>query len=79
MKKRGKQIKKEAIITLIIYLIYFLWWYFFAFYNIEKPENYTYVLGLPYWFFMSCIVVFFMINILLLFVIKLVFKDMDLD
>lgn len=79
MKSRNRQIKKEAGITVLLYLFYFLWWYFFAYYKSDNPAEYTYILGLPAWFFYSCIMGFVIINILVYLAIRFFFKDMDLD
>ncbi|RUA06705.1 MAG: DUF997 domain-containing protein [Fusobacteria bacterium] len=78
MKKINKQLKKEAIITSILYLIYFIWWYYFAYgLGAGDPKDYKYILGLPEWFFYSCILGFLVITTLLWFVIKVFFKDID--
>ncbi|WP_064591774.1 YhdT family protein [Streptobacillus moniliformis] len=75
-----KQIDKEALITSIIYLIYFVWWYYFAYiYPPKNVEEYKYILGLPEWFFYSCIVGFIWVNIEVFAVIKIFFKNIDLD
>jgi uncharacterized membrane protein YhdT len=78
MKKVNKQLKKEAIVTSILYLIYFIWWYTFAYgLGDVDPKDYKYILGLPEWFFYSCILGFLMITTLLWFAIKIFFKDID--
>lgn len=79
MKTRGKQIEKEAKITVAVYFFYFLWWYFFAYYKSDNPEKYQYILGLPSWFFYSCILGFIILNIISYLVVKFFFKDIDLD
>lgn len=76
----NKQIKKEAIVTIVLYLIYFAWWYYFAYiYCPSDVEDYTYVLGMPAWFFYSCVVGLVVMNILVYIAVKVFFKDMDLD
>lgn len=79
MKNRNKQINKEALITVGLYLFYFVWWYYFAYYEGDNYTKYTYILGLPSWFFYSCILGLVVINILVYIVVKFFFKDMDLD
>ncbi len=79
MKNRNKQINKEAKITIGLYLFYFIWWYFFAYYKSDDPSKYTFILGLPSWFFMSCVMGLIIINILVFIIVKLFFKDMDLN
>ena len=75
-----KQINKEALISIILYFMYFLWWYYFAYiYPPKNVEEYKYVLGLPDWFFYSCIVGFILFNILVIIVTKVFFKNIDLD
>lgn len=75
-----KQLFKETLITIFVYLFYFLWWYYFAFiYPPKDPKDYTYILGLPSWFFYSCILGFVVINILVYLSIKLFFKEIDLE
>lgn len=79
--KRGKQINKEATITIILYLIYFCWWYFFAYIykDSEDVANFKYIFGLPEWFFYSCVLGLIVINILVFLAVKFFFKDMDLE
>ncbi|MGL4534794.1 MAG: YhdT family protein [Fusobacteriaceae bacterium] len=79
VKTREKQINFEAKITLGLYFIYFAWWYYFAYSTGEDPSQYIFILGLPYWFFMSCIVGFVLINLLVFLAVKFLFKDIDLD
>lgn len=45
---RDKQINKEVIITLILYIFYFAWWYYFAYLHTdsEDVENFKYIFGL---------------------------------
>ncbi|CAM3464371.1 YhdT family protein [Pseudostreptobacillus hongkongensis] len=75
-----KQINKEALISIILYFMYFLWWYYFAYiYPPKNVEEYKYILGLPDWFFYSCIVGFILFNILVIIITKVFFKNIDLD
>ena len=76
----SKQINKEVIVTLVLYLIYFLWWYYFAYeFSTDNVEDYKYILGLPEWFFYSCVVGLVLINFLVFLAIKFFFKEIDLD
>lgn len=78
--KRYKQADKEALITLLMYGFFFLWWTFFAFgLGGGDPQNYTYICGLPAWFFYSCVVGYPIITLLLWVVIRKWFVDMPLD
>ncbi|MDR2878931.1 MAG: YhdT family protein [Fusobacteriales bacterium] len=75
-----KQIQKEVIITCILYIFYFLWWSLFGFgLGNGKTEEYTYILGLPSWFFCSCILGFMVFSTLVYFSLKYFFKDIALD
>ena len=79
--KKGKQINKEAIVTIVLYAFYFVWWYYFAyiFKDSNDVANYKYILGLPEWFFYSCVLGLVLVNVLVYLIIKIFFKDMDLD
>ena len=80
MSKRYKQANKEALITLGLYLFFFLWWTFFAFsLGSGDPADYSYVLGLPAWFFYSCVLGYPVISLVLWVVLRLFFKDVPLD
>lgn len=75
-----KQLKKETLITVILYLIYFGWWYGTSYgLGSKNPENYTYFMGLPLWFVVSCIGGFILITTLVYFSVKYLFQDIDFD
>jgi uncharacterized membrane protein YhdT len=75
-----KQLKKETIITIVLYLIYFTWWYVTAYgLGSVSPEKYTYMFGLPLWFVVSCVGGFILITTLVFFSVKYLFKDIDFD
>jgi uncharacterized membrane protein YhdT len=77
---RYRQANKEALFALGAYGLFFIWWYVFA-YGLGEgdPEQYAYVLGLPEWFFYSCIVGYPLITILLWIIVRLKFKEMPLE
>lgn len=79
MKKN--QINKEVVVTLLLYTFYFCWWYYFAYLHTdsEDVENFKYILGLPEWFFYSCVLGLIVINILVFIVVKFFFKDISLE
>lgn len=80
MKSKRKQINKEALLTVGMYLVYFVWWYYFAYwFGEEEVSQYHYILGLPEWFFYSCVLGLVVMNVLVFFVIKFFFQDMDLE
>lgn len=75
-----KQINKEVVITIILYLVYFLWWYFWGYIDEGKdPSEYQFILGLPRWFFFSCVLGLVFINLLVFLAVKFFFKEIDLD
>ena len=47
-KEKNRQIRKEAIVSIILYAAFFIWWYFTGYGIAEKgtTETYTYVFGL---------------------------------
>ena len=77
---KQSQINKEAIITVILYIIYFIWWYITGFVMGDKdPSQYTYVLGLPLWFILNSFVGPILFIIAVIFTVKCFFVDFDLD
>lgn len=78
---RSKQINKEAIITVILYIFYFCWWYYFAYLysDSENVQNFKYILGLPEWFFYSCVLGLVVINFLVFIIVKIFFKNVSLE
>ncbi|MDO5788347.1 MAG: YhdT family protein [Fusobacterium sp.] len=78
---RAKQINKEIIITLILYIFYFGWWYYFAYLHTDSEDvkNFKYILGLPEWFFYSCVLGLIVINILVFIVVTFFFKNTSLE
>ncbi|GEL76556.1 YhdT family protein [Tenuibacillus multivorans] len=78
--KRFRIAHNEAIIGVVLAIINFLWWYGFAYELGNKPpDEYTYILGFPAWFFWSCIVGFFVMVGLVIFVVKYLLTDVPLD
>ena len=76
----SKQVNKEVLITIGLYLIYFIWWQYFAYeYSSDNVEEDKYILGLPEWFFYSCVVGLVLINILVYICIKFFFKGINFD
>lgn len=81
MKSRKKQINKEIVVTVILYLFYFVWWYYFAYvrFNSDDVEHFKYIMGLPEWFFYSCVVGLIIINLLVFILVKVFFKNVSLE
>ena len=79
-KEKNQQIKKGGADFSRPLHCLFIWWYFTGYGIAEKgaPETYTYVLGLPMWFFLSCIVGYVLFSIATIFVVKKFFKNFDL-
>lgn len=77
---RFKVSNREAMIGCAIAVVNFIWWFGFAYGLGSKPvEEYSYVFGLPAWFFYSCIAGYVFITMVVIFVVKSWFKDIPLD
>lgn len=77
---RYKQCNKEAIMGLVLGIINLIWWFGFGYGLGSKPvSEYSYILGFPSWFFMSCIVGGALFSILTIIMINKFFKHMSLD
>ncbi len=78
--QKNKQIKKEIIASLLLYLAFFLWWYTTGYGIAEAapPAQYRYIFGLPMWFFLSSVVGYFLFCIASILVVNTIFKDFDL-
>lgn len=78
--KRFKIAHKEALIGVVLVLINFIWWYGFAYgLGSGKVEQYTYVFGLPAWFFYSCIAGFVVMVVLVSVTVKFFFKEVPFE
>jgi uncharacterized membrane protein YhdT len=78
--KRFKIAHREAWIGVILVIINFLLWYGFGYgLGSAKVENYTYIFGLPAWFFYSCILGSVVMIILVIITVKFIFKDVPFD
>ncbi|MEH7234990.1 YhdT family protein [Bacillus sp. JJ1562] len=77
---RYKVAKREAMIGIGLAVFNFLWWYGFAYGLGSKPvSEYTYIAGMPSWFFYSCCVGFLVVVFLLIILVKTVFKEVPFD
>lgn len=77
---RYRQCNKEAVMGLILGILNLIWWFGFGYGLGNKPVNeYTYILGFPSWFFISCILGGILFSILTVIMIHRFFKDMPLD
>ncbi len=79
-KEKNKQLNKEALLTIGLYVIFFIWWYAFG-YGLSggDPSNYTYILGLPSWFFVSCVLGWLLVSFAVVVMVKKFFVEIDLD
>ena len=79
-KEKHQQIRKEALISAGLYVAFFIWWYVTGYGIAERgtPETYTYILGLPMWFFLSSIVGYILFCIAAVVDVKKFFKEFDL-
>ena len=77
---RFKIAHKEALIGVGLAIFNFIWWYGFAYgLGSRPPEEYTYILGLPDWFFYSCVIGFILMSALVIVITKFVLKEVPLD
>ena len=71
---------REALIGVGLAIFNFAWWYLFAYgLGSKKPEDYSYILGLPAWFFYSCVVGFVVMVALVTFIVKVFFVEIPFD
>lgn len=78
--RRFKIAHKEAIIGIILVVINFLLWYGFAYgLGSGDPREYQYILGMPEWFFYSCVVGSIVMFILVSFSVKFLFKNVSFE
>lgn len=71
---------REALIGCALALFNILWWYGFAYgLGSGNPHEYTYIFGFPAWFFMSSIVGFIVMVILVWLIAKFVLVDIPFE
>jgi len=77
---RYKQCNREALMGLGLGILNLIWWFVWGYgLGSMPPEQYTYVLGLPLWFFMSCVVGGVLFTVLAIIMVKKYIKDVPLD
>ncbi|UCZ54021.1 YhdT family protein [Bacillus shivajii] len=77
---RYKIANREALVGVALVLFNFIWWYGFAYGLGSKPvEEYTYVFGLPAWFFYSCVVGFLVMVALVIVLVKGFFQEVSFE
>ncbi|WP_181347276.1 YhdT family protein [Thalassobacillus sp. CUG 92003] len=78
--RRFRIAHREALIGVGLAVFNFIWWYGFAYgLGSKPPEEYSYVFGLPAWFFYSCVLGFVVMCILVIVVVKFWFVEVPLD
>lgn len=78
--KRFIQANREAILSIALAVLNFIWWYAFAYGLGSKPvREYDYILGMPSWFFFSCVSGFAVFSFLAWVMVTLFFKEMPLN
>lgn len=71
---------REAIIGCGLALFNFIWWYGFAYgLGSVRPEEYTFIMGFPAWFFYSCIVGFAVMVFLVIVTVKFLLREVPFD
>src|SRR5690625_6264404 len=76
IERRFKIAHREALIGCALAAININWWYGFAYgLGSKPPKEYTYILGFPAWFILSCIAGFVVKVILVFLVVKFVLKE----
>lgn len=77
---RFKQCNKEALMGMGLGILNLVWWFAFGYgMGSKPPEEYTYIMGLPMWFFMSCVVGGLLFTILAIIMVTRFFKNMPLE
>ena len=77
---RYKQCNKEAIYAAILGILNVVWWFGWGYGLGSKPvEEYSYIMGLPTWFFMSSVVGAILFTILTFVMVDKLFKNMTLE
>lgn len=70
------QTKKEVKYTIILYFMYFFWSILTAYLlGSGNPDEYSFILGFPTWFFFSCILSYIFCCIGVYLLIKFIFKE----
>ncbi|WP_462324135.1 YhdT family protein [Desulfoplanes sp.] len=71
---------KEALACVLLTIANFIWWYGFAYGLGSGPAgSYTPILGLPAWFFMSCVAGVPVFGVAAWGMVRFWFTDVDLD
>jgi len=79
-KEKNRQLNKEALLTVGLYVIFFIWWYATG-YGLSNgdPSTFTYIMGLPSWFFFSCVLGWILISLAVVVLVKKFFVEIDFE
>lgn len=78
-QERSRQIRKEVRYALFLYLAYFVWWLVCGYgLGMAGSQKGIYILGLPTWFFWSCVVGYLWFCIAVVVLVKHCYRDFDL-
>ena len=76
---RYRQCNREAVLGLGLGLLNLIWWFAWGYgLGLRSPEEYTYILGFPAWFFMSCIAGAVLFSVLAVVMVSKFYKEMPL-
>lgn len=77
---RYKQCNKEALMGAGLGILNLIWWFVTGYgLGSKAPEEYSYILGFPTWFFMSCILGGILFTVLAIIMVMKFYKDMPLE
>ena len=77
---RYKTAHREAKIGIVLSLFYVIWWAIFGLgLGMRSPENYTFILGFPDWFFLGPILGWVLLVILVIFSVRKFYNKVPLD
>lgn len=77
---RFKIANREALIGVGLVVFNFMWWFSFAYgLGSKDPKDYSYVFGLPAWFFYSCVVGFIVMSTLVTVIVSKWFVEVPFD
>lgn len=79
-ESRFKIANREALIGVGLVIFNFVWWFAFAYgLGSKDPAEYTYIFGLPAWFFYSCVLGFVVMSLLVTIIVKKFFVEVPFD
>lgn len=75
-----EQANREALYSVGLALIYMVWWYITSYgAGAKDTKEYSYILGFPSWFFLSCIAGFLIFSAMAFLMVHFLFRDISLD